>query len=53
MTSRELYKECERLYQQVNWKDRESIHRYNEKVRELHRQREAEAEAQNEHRTGR
>ena len=42
MTSRELYRECERPYAQVNWKDKESIHRYNEAVRELHKQRERE-----------
>jgi len=54
MNSRQLYRECERLYQQVDWTNRESIHQYNEKVRELHRQREAEAEAEkDESRTGR
>ena len=29
------YKECERLYAQVNWNSRESIHRYNEMRREM------------------
>lgn len=54
MSSRDIYKECERLYRQVNWNDRKSIHEYNEKVRELHRQREAEAEERrNESGTGR
>ena len=43
MTTRELYRECERLYAQVDWTDRESIHQYNEAVRELHKQREREA----------
>lgn len=46
MTSRELYRQCERLYAQVNWKDKESIHRYNEAVRELHKQREEEENEQ-------
>ena len=46
MTARELYRECERLYAQVNWKDKESIHRYNEAVRELHKQRKEEENEQ-------
>jgi len=49
MTSRELYREAERLYRNVDWTNRQSIHEYNEKVRELHRQREREAEESNEH----
>lgn len=44
MTAREMYRECERLYKQVDWSNKESIHRYNEKVRELRRLREEEAE---------
>ena len=44
MTSRELYRECERLYAQVDWNNKESIRRYNEKVKELRKQREAEQE---------
>lgn len=46
MTSREMYRECERLYQQVDWTDKESIHRYNEAVRRLRKQREEEQEEQ-------
>ncbi len=44
MTSREMYKECERLYKETNWSNKESIHRYNEAVRELRKIREAENE---------
>lgn len=44
MTAREMYRECERLYKQVDWSNKESIHRYNEKVRELRRLREEETE---------
>ena len=50
MTSRELYKECERLYAQVDWKSKESIHRYNEAVRQLRKQREQEEEERKENR---
>jgi hypothetical protein len=48
MTSREYYRECERLYLQVDWNNRESIHRYNEAVRQLRKQREKEEEKKNE-----
>ena len=48
MTSREYYRECERLYLQVDWNNRESIHRYNEAVRQLRKQREKEEEEKNE-----
>ena len=44
MTAREMYRECERLYKQVNWNSKESIRRYNEAVRELRKQREKEEE---------
>lgn len=46
MTSREMYRECERLYQHVDWTDKESIHRYNEAIRRLRKQREEEQEEQ-------
>lgn len=32
---KEYYKECQRLYGQVNWDSRESIHMYNEMRREM------------------
>lgn len=44
MTTQQMYKQIERLYAQVNWNSRESIHRYNEAVRELHKLREMEDE---------
>lgn len=44
MTAREMYRECERLYKQVDWTNKESIHRYNEAVRVLRKQREEEEE---------
>lgn len=34
MTRQQMYKELERMYQQVDWSDKESIQRYNEKARE-------------------
>lgn len=40
MTVQQMYKEIERLYAQVDWSNKESIHRYNEAVRKLHRMRE-------------
>lgn len=46
MTAREMYRECERLYQQVDWTSKESIHRYNEAVRALRKQREEEEESE-------
>lgn len=49
MTPRELfYKQRERLYAQVNWNSRESIHHYNETVRELRKQMEQEEEKRKE-----
>ena len=33
MTRQEMYKELERLYCQVDWKNKESIRQYNEKAR--------------------
>ena len=39
-----MYKICERLYAQVDWSNKESIHKYNEAVRQLHKLREEERE---------
>lgn len=44
MTLQQMYKELERLYQQVDWTDRESIRRYNEKAREYRKMVEEEEE---------
>ena len=44
MIAREMYQECERFYKQVDWSSKESIHRYNEMVRELRHLREEEAQ---------
>lgn len=44
MTIQQMYKECERLYAQVDWTNKQSIHEYNEKVWELHKMREEENE---------
>lgn len=48
MARQQMYKELERLYQQVDWSDRESIHRYNEKAREYRKMVEEEEEEKNE-----
>lgn len=40
MTVQQMYKQIERLYAQVDWSNKESIHRHNEAVRKLHRMRE-------------
>lgn len=48
MTIQQMYKECERLYAQVDWSNKASIHRYNEAVRELRKMREEEEEKQKE-----
>lgn len=42
MTVQQMYKQIERLYAQVDWSNKESIHRYNEAVRQLHKMREEE-----------
>lgn len=42
MTTQQMYKQIERMYAQVNWNDKDSIHRYNEAVRQLHKMREEE-----------
>ena len=39
-----MYQELEKLHAQVDWNDRESIHRYNEKAREIRRRFEQEQE---------
>lgn len=44
MTSRELFRECEKLFRETDWSDQESVHRYNEAVRKLRKQREEEQE---------
>lgn len=42
MTRQEMHKICEKLYAQVDWTNRESIHKYNEAVRQLRKLREEE-----------
>lgn len=44
MTRQQMYKELERMYCKVNWKDKESIRRYNEKAREYRHMVEEEEE---------
>ena len=44
MTRQQMYRELERMYQQVDWSDKESIHQYNEKAREYRKQVEREEE---------
>lgn len=44
MTRQQMYKKLERMYCKVNWKDKESIHRYNEKAREYRHMVEKEEE---------
>ena len=44
MTARQFYRECERLYCKVDWSNKDSIHQYNEKVRELRHLMEKEEE---------
>lgn len=44
MTVQQMYKQIERLYAQVDWSNKESIHRYNEAVRRLRKMREEEEE---------
>ena len=41
MTIQQMYRELERLYSQVDWSNKESIHEYNVKARE-YRQKVAE-----------
>ena len=48
MTSQELYRKCEELFKKVDWTNRESIHEYNQAVRELHKQRDREAREEEE-----
>lgn len=42
MTVQQMYRQIERMYAQVDWNNKESIHRYNEAVRQLHKMREEE-----------
>lgn len=44
MTKRQMYRELERLYTQVDWSDKESVRRYNEKAREYRKMVEEEEE---------
>lgn len=44
MTKRQMYRELERLYTQVDWSDKESIRRYNEKAKEYRKMIEEEEE---------
>ena len=43
MTRQQMYRELERLYSNVDWSNKESIHRYNEHAR-AYRQMVAEEE---------
>jgi len=42
MTRQQMYRELERLYTQVDWSNKESIRKYNEKAREYRKQVEEE-----------
>lgn len=42
MTSSQLYRECERLFAQVDWTNPDSVRKYNEAVQALQAQREKE-----------
>ena len=42
MTRQQMYRELERLYTQVDWSDKESIRRYNEKAKEYRKMIEEE-----------
>lgn len=48
MTRQQMYRELERLYAQVDWSNKESIHRYNELAREYRHMVEEEEEKDNE-----
>lgn len=47
MTKQQMYRELERLYTQVDWSDKESIRRYNEKAKEYRKMVEQEEEDDN------
>lgn len=44
MTKRQMYRELERLYTQVDWSDKESVRCYNEKAKEYRKMVEEEEE---------
>lgn len=44
MTRQQMYRELEKLYCKVDWSDKESIRRYNEKAREYRKMVEEEEE---------
>ena len=44
MTRQQMYRELERMYQQVDWSNKESIRRYNEKAREYRKMVEEDEE---------
>ena len=47
MTKQQMYRELERLYTQVDWSNKESIRRYNEKAKEYRKMVEEEEEDDN------
>lgn len=48
MTRQQMYRELERLYCQVDWNSKESIHRYNEKAKEYRKMVEEDEEKEHE-----
>lgn len=44
MTRQQMYKELERLYNNTDWSNKESIHRYNEAAKEYRKMVEQEDE---------
>ena len=44
MTRQQMYRELERMSQQVDWNTKEGIHRYNEKAREYRKMVEEDEE---------
>lgn len=42
MTRQQMYRELEKLYAQVDWSDKESIKRYNEKAKQYRKMVEEE-----------
>lgn len=42
MTIQMAYKECERLFCEIDWEDQESVRRYNEAVKRLEEMRKEE-----------
>lgn len=39
MTIQQMYKECERLFCEINWDDQESVRKYQEAVKRLEEMR--------------